>query len=137
MVVAWSRCADRDASGWVAQPGRRPDLIRPLANEFDVRRAIGQRGEPILIHATTSPNWTAELHRHLADRDGCMDCRLPEPMTGALLYATGPTLELAGAPREKGGELSNHVPSGCRSRSKTGTVLCRQLLGSSTTAPTW
>jgi hypothetical protein len=89
---------------WVAQPGRRPDLILPLANEFDVRRAIGQRGEPVLIHATTSPNWTAELHRHLADRDGCIDCRLPQPPSGSLRCATGPAPEPAGAPPGNGGE---------------------------------
>jgi hypothetical protein len=89
---------------WVAQPGRRPDLILPLANEFDVRRVIGQRGEPVLIHATTSPNWTAELHRHLAGRDGCIGCRLPQPLSGSLRCATGPVPELAGAPPANGGE---------------------------------
>jgi hypothetical protein len=81
---------------WVTRPGRRPDLILPLANEFDVRHAIGQRGEPILIHATTSPNWTAELHRHLAGRDGCINCRLPQPVTGSLRCATGPAPEPTG-----------------------------------------
>jgi hypothetical protein len=80
---------------WVPLPGRRPDLVLPLANEFDVRQAIGQRGEPVLIHATTSPNWTAELHRHLAGRDGCIDCRLPQPATGSMRCATGPLPESA------------------------------------------
>ncbi|HXF37910.1 MAG TPA: hypothetical protein VNO17_12140, partial [Actinomycetota bacterium] len=55
---------------WLAENGdRRPDLVLPLANDFSVRHAIGQRGESILVHATTSPNWTAELHRHVAGRD--------------------------------------------------------------------
>lgn len=80
---------------WVSLPGRRPDLVLALANEFDVRRAIGQRGEPVLIHATTSPNWTAELHRHLAGRDGCIDCRLPQPATESMRCATGPLPESA------------------------------------------
>jgi hypothetical protein len=83
---------------WVSLPGRRPDLVLPLANEFDVRRAIGQRGEPVLIHATTSPNWTAELHRHLARRDGCIDCRLPQAATGAFRCATGPLPESGAVP---------------------------------------
>jgi hypothetical protein len=89
---------------WVSLPGRRPDLVLPLANEFDVRRAIGQRGEPVLIHATTSPNWTAELHRHLAGRDGCIDCRLPQAATGAFRCATGPLPESPTASQDSGAQ---------------------------------
>jgi hypothetical protein len=88
---------------WVARPGRRPDLVLPLANEFDVRHAIGQRGEPVLIHATTSPNWTAELHRHLAGRDGCINCRLPQRAPGLLRCATGPLPETADVSEGSGG----------------------------------
>ena len=69
-------------SGWyenwrLARGDRRPDLVLPLANDFDVRTAIGQRGENLLVHATTSPSWTAQLHRHIAGHDDCIDCRLP------------------------------------------------------------
>lgn len=64
---------------WVKQDSNtRYDLVLPLANGPGVRHAIGQRGESILIHATTSPIWTAELHRHVPDEDDCIDCRLPE-----------------------------------------------------------
>jgi hypothetical protein len=74
------------------QPHRQPrhDLVLPLANERGVRRLIAQRGEPLLLHATTSPNWTAELHRHLPGQDDCIDCRLPETTTPRLQCSTGP-----------------------------------------------
>lgn len=55
----------------------RPDLLLPLANERNVRAAVASRGFPIVLHATTSANWTAELHRHIAGRDDCIDCRFP------------------------------------------------------------
>lgn len=74
--------AVRHFAGWyenwrLARGDRRPDLVLPLANDFDARHAIGQRGENILVHATTSPSWTAQLHRHIAGRDDCIECRLP------------------------------------------------------------
>lgn len=55
----------------------RPALVLPLANDHDVRRLIGLRGEPLLVHATTSRDWTAELHRHTMDVDECIACRFP------------------------------------------------------------
>jgi len=57
--------------------GGRPDLILPLANGDGVRHTIGQRAEPILLHASTSRNMTAELHRHLPGVDQCISCRFP------------------------------------------------------------
>ena len=57
--------------------GGRPDLILPLANGEGVRHAIGQRAEPILLHASTSRDMTAELHRHIPGRDQCISCRFP------------------------------------------------------------
>lgn len=54
------------------------DLILPLANEHDARACIAQRGEQILLHATTSENWEAQLHRHVAGRDDCIVCRMPQ-----------------------------------------------------------
>jgi len=55
----------------------RPDLILPLANERGVRNAICLRGEPLILHATTSLTWEAQLHRHIAGRDDCIMCRMP------------------------------------------------------------
>lgn len=55
-----------------------PDLILPLANGPGVRQAINQRGLPVLLHATTSPLWEAQLHRHIPTVDECIDCRLPD-----------------------------------------------------------
>jgi hypothetical protein len=76
---------------WQPHQQARHDLVLPLANERGVRRLIAQRGEPVLLHATTSPNWTAELHRHLPDRDDCIDCRLPDTTTPRMQCSTGPT----------------------------------------------
>lgn len=75
---------------WQPHQQGRHDLVLPLANERGVRRLIAQRGEPLLLHATTSPNWTAELHRHLPDRDDCIDCRLPDTTTPRMRCSTGP-----------------------------------------------
>jgi hypothetical protein len=59
----------------------RADLLLCLANERSVRQIIASQGEPLLLHAATSPNWTAELHRHISGRDDCPACRLPERST--------------------------------------------------------
>jgi hypothetical protein len=55
-----------------------------------VRTLVGGRGEPVLLHATTSPNWSAQLHCHLAGRDDCPACRLPSGSESAFTCATGP-----------------------------------------------
>lgn len=75
---------------WVRKEAAYPDLVLPLANGPGLRNAIGQRGEAVLLHATTSRIWTAELHRHLASRDGCIACRLPETLTPQLSCSTSP-----------------------------------------------
>jgi hypothetical protein len=70
-----------------------PDLVLPLANEHRVRHQIGQRGEPILLHATTSRSTTAELHRHRPDLDQCIACRFPDDRPPDLSCSTGPALD--------------------------------------------
>jgi hypothetical protein len=64
--------------GWVRTDPPPPDVLLPLANDYGVRPAVAAYSHPAVLHATTSPNWTAELHRHLITRDGCIACRLPE-----------------------------------------------------------
>jgi hypothetical protein len=81
---------------WVAARGPRPDLVVPLANGPGLRAAIAERGEPILVHATTSPMWTAELHRHVAEPDGCIVCRLPERSGAPLVCSTSPLPDSSG-----------------------------------------
>ncbi len=53
------------------------DVILALANERGVREALQDRQPPLLLHATTSPNYQAQLHRHVSGRDDCIRCRLP------------------------------------------------------------
>ena len=62
------------------------DLIMPLANEHGIRNSVCQRGEPLLLHATTSRGWEAQLHRHIAGRDDCIVCRMP-PSSRAVQFA--------------------------------------------------
>jgi hypothetical protein len=76
---------------WQPDQYGRHDLVLPLANERGVRRLVAYRGEPLLLHATTSSDWTAELHRHLPDRDDCIDCRLPDTTAPQMQCSTGPT----------------------------------------------
>jgi len=77
---------------WQPDHQERHDLVLPLANGPDLRTLIAQRGEPVLLHATTSGNWTAELHRHRPDRDDCPSCRIPDTARPQLACATGPAV---------------------------------------------
>jgi molybdopterin/thiamine biosynthesis adenylyltransferase len=61
--------------------GFRPDLVLPLANERSVRQQVASRGEPIILHATTSSLWEAQVHRHIPGRDDCIACRMPPPVS--------------------------------------------------------
>jgi hypothetical protein len=75
---------------WLKTHGdARPDLILALANDYGVRHAIGQRGANLVLHATTSSNWTAEFHRHIADRDDCIDCRIPQELRADFTCSIG------------------------------------------------
>ncbi len=53
------------------------DLVLALANEGGVRSRLAHRQPTVLLHATTSPNWQAQAHRHVAGVDDCLHCRLP------------------------------------------------------------
>jgi hypothetical protein len=53
------------------------DVVLALANDNGVRSFLQGRQPTVLLHATTSPNWQAQSHRHIAGRDDCIDCRLP------------------------------------------------------------
>ncbi|MCX2933363.1 hypothetical protein ORI20_24115 [Mycobacterium sp. CVI_P3] len=75
---------------WIATDPERPDLLLPLANERGVRAHAAALGEPILLHATTSASWTAELHRHVPSVDDCPTCRLPERAKPQFACSTGP-----------------------------------------------
>lgn len=58
------------------------DLILPLANEAGVRQQLQAKAATVLLHATTSPWWQAQAHRHVAGHDDCISCRLPDEATG-------------------------------------------------------
>jgi hypothetical protein len=73
---------------WIATEPKPPDVLIPVANDYGIRPAVAAYGHPAILHATTSRDWTAELHRHLPERDGCIACRLPEDAP-AFACATG------------------------------------------------
>lgn len=81
-IVAWHDQLRSDRN--------RPDLVLVLANERNVRLEVASLGEPVLLHATTSPNWTAELHRHVAGTDDCPACRIPDSHVPQFACSTGP-----------------------------------------------
>jgi hypothetical protein len=92
--LAAALCGAEHYVGWYhewmdTQPAR-PDLILNLANGRGVRHAIGQRTEPILLHASTSREYTAELHRHLPTYDQCIACRFPDPCEPLFKCSTAP-----------------------------------------------
>ncbi len=82
-------CAERLGNGWRSVPywydARESetaragvfDLVLPLANERGIRPLLQGRGQTVLLHATTTPNWSALVHRHVAGHDDCIICRLP------------------------------------------------------------
>lgn len=75
----------------LASDRSRPDLVLVLANEYGIREEFAQSGLPVLLHATTSPNWTAELHRHVPGRDGCPACRIPSESEVTFTCSQGPS----------------------------------------------
>ncbi len=63
---------------WAATDPPSPDVLFLAANEDGVRPSVAAYSHSAVLAATTSHNWTAELHRHLVLRDGCVTCRFPE-----------------------------------------------------------
>ncbi len=61
---------------WVNDPQYvRPDLLLPLANGPGFHHQVTQEFYPLLVHASTSRAWGAQLHRQIGGRDDCMSCR--------------------------------------------------------------
>jgi hypothetical protein len=75
---------------WAAKDPSRCDLVLVLANEHGVRAHTAALGEPILLQATTSPSWTAELHRHVPGVDDCPACRIPDQTVSGFACSSGP-----------------------------------------------
>lgn len=65
-----------------AHPEVAPDVIIPVANDHNVRALVGMASRHI-VHATTSQDWAAELHRHIAGVDECIACRFPADVAQA------------------------------------------------------
>ncbi|MHB8636746.1 MAG: ThiF family adenylyltransferase [Fimbriimonadaceae bacterium] len=64
------------------------DLVIPVADEENVRWEIQSQIPPVMIHASTGPDWDAHSGRHIPFVDDCLGCRFPtgSPKTGC---ATG------------------------------------------------
>ena len=59
------------------------DLLIAGANEHNVQPAIMNRFPPIIIGASTGPDWDAFLQRHIPLKEDCLECRLPTKQTAA------------------------------------------------------
>ena len=77
---------------WTATDPGRPDLVLPLANEHGARHAVAALGLEVVLHATTSRLGAAQLHRHVADADDCVTCRMPGTETVTLGCSAAPVL---------------------------------------------
>ena len=70
------------------QLDHRSDVLLALANEHGAREHLQGLQPTVLLHATTSNNWQAQSHRHIAGRDDCIVCRIP-PNTPRFTCSTG------------------------------------------------
>ena len=70
------------------------DVILALANEHGVRGALQARQPTMLLHATTSTRWSAQVHRHVSGHDDCIECRI-QPEAPVMKCSTG-TVSAAG-----------------------------------------
>jgi len=52
-----------------------PDIILCLANERNIWSTIQHNFPPLVLHATTTPNWGINLGRHIPMKDWCIVCR--------------------------------------------------------------
>jgi hypothetical protein len=52
-----------------------PDLILCFANEHNVWSTIQNNYPPIVLHATTTPNWGLNFGRHIPLKEWCIVCR--------------------------------------------------------------
>lgn len=84
---------------WVKSDPPSPDVVIPVANERGIRTSAACYGHPAVIHAATSRQWSAELHRHLSGVDGCIICRLPEDEP-RFACATAPAEPTPSGPRK-------------------------------------
>jgi molybdopterin/thiamine biosynthesis adenylyltransferase len=80
------------AAGWYdAEPdilNGSYDVVLALANDRGVRGALQGRQPTVLLHATTSASWQAQVHRHVAGHDDCINCRIPS-QAAAMRCSTG------------------------------------------------
>jgi hypothetical protein len=78
----------------------RYDVVRGVANEPAVRAQWAYTQPTVLLHATTSPSWQAQVHRHVAGRDDCINCRLPDTSRLTFGCAEGPVPTRSGESRD-------------------------------------
>lgn len=74
------------------------DVVLALANDRGVRAQLAHRQPTVMLHATTSANWQAQAHRHIAGHDDCITCRLPDTEPPRLRCSEG---RLQTAPSER------------------------------------
>jgi len=81
------------------------DLIVPGANEFGVQQSMMSNYPPLMIGASTGPQWDIHLQRHIPLIDDCLECRIPsERPKPTLRCGSGDISDFddPGAPRQTG-----------------------------------
>ncbi len=58
-----------------------PDVILCLANEQNIWSCIQHNYPPLVLHATTTPNWGLNFGRHIPLREWCIMCRFGDEVT--------------------------------------------------------
>jgi hypothetical protein len=58
-----------------------PDIILCLANEQNIWGCIQHNFPPLVLHATTTPNWGLNFGRHIPLKEWCIMCRFADEVT--------------------------------------------------------
>jgi hypothetical protein len=81
------------------------DLVVPGANEFGVQQGMMSNYPPLMIGASTGPQWDIHLQRHIPLIDDCLECRIPSERPKPLLRCGSGEMSVPddpGAPRQTG-----------------------------------
>jgi len=66
-----------------------PDIVLCLANEQNVWSDIQNNFPPIVLHATTTPNWGINFGRHIPIKEWCIMCRFSKEMDNSFTPICG------------------------------------------------
>jgi len=77
-----------------------PDIILCLANEQNVWSDIQNNFPPVVLHATTTPNWGINFGRHIPKKEWCIMCRFSKEMENLFIPICG-EVEIYKTPKDR------------------------------------